>query len=320
MAAKVGRAALEKLQWRNHDCRDKNTLAYLGRTRRGTKVFINKAVAEADLVLLIGSIEPHLHAGFGGGCKNILPGVAGLETISQNHALCAHPKYFSAVGLEPDKNPMRQDIEEGAQMIRGVTFIVNTVLNHDLKVIKIVAGDPIAAHREGMKVTREIYGVRIPAQADVVITDSYPMDLDLRQGAKAIGNTHFAAKPGGIIIAALKCDDGLGESGFAKARLPSSPLMVNLLAKVLAPLIKSLPLGISPEDRFSVYTALKTIQRNRIFACAPSIADEMSRRGSLFRIFKSMPDAVAEAEEIKPEATVLIFPMGGVTYPIVGSR
>ena len=317
MELKVGKENLSRVKWENHDCRDQNKLVCLGRTKRGTRTFVNKTVTDADLVILVGTIEPHVHAGFGGGFKNILPGVAGAETIAKNHAICAHPKYYSMLGTPPEENPMRQDIEEAGRMLRGKTFAVNTILNANTEIVRIVAGDPVAAHREGIKTASQIFGAKIPSQADIVITDSYPMDLDLRQGVKSVANTLFAAKPGGIIIAALKCDEGLGSIRVPKIKLPSSPTIAKLIAALMAVLItKIAPPGISPEERFSAYFLLKAVMRNRIFLYAPSIADEIDGKIPLIRVFKNFTDAIHTAHLIKPRANILIFPNGGVTYPL----
>lgn len=318
MEQKAGVENLERVRWENPDCRDRRMLKYLGRTKRGTRIFINRKVAAADLVVVVGTIEPHVHAGFGGGFKNILPGVAGIDTISQNHAICAHPKYFSMLGVPPDENPMRRDIEEAGRMLKGDVFLVNTVLNAEGRIAAIVAGDPVAAHRLGVETASRIYGVRIPKLADVVITDSHPMDIDMRQGIKAVANTLFAAKPGGVIIAAMKCEEGLADVRVPRFKLKISDEAGKFVVKILSGIIPHLSIpGISEEERFAAYFLFRALLRNRIFIYAPSISEKLNREIPLIKFFDSMEKAVEAARKLKPAAEVLIFPNGGVTYPIV---
>lgn len=317
MERKVGRENLARVKWENHDYRDREKLAYLGKTKRGTRAYVNKKVAKADLVVLVGTVEPHIHAGFGGGYKNILPGVAGVETIARNHAICAHPKYFSMIGTAPEKNPMRLDIEEAGRMLRGETFLVNTVLDADGQIVRIVAGDPVAAHSEGVETASQVYGVKIPRPADVVITDSFPMDLDLRQGVKAVANVLFAAKPGGVIVAAMKCDEGLGSVRVPRIRLPVSAGAARLFAWVLSLAItKIAPPGISEEERFVAYFLFRAVLRNKILLFAPAVAEEIDGKIPLIKTFKDFGEAIRAAGRVKPNADVLIFPQGSVTYPI----
>lgn len=318
MERKAGAENLARVQWENPGCRDRRTLKYLGKTKRGTRVLINKKVAGADLVILVGTIEPHVHAGFGGGFKNILPGVAGIESISQNHAICAHPKYFSMLGTPPDANPMRRDIEEAGRMLKGDVFLVNTVLNADGGIAAIVAGDPVAAHRTGAESAARIHGARIPRQADVVITDSHPMDIDMRQGIKSVANALFAAKPGGVIIAAMKCDEGLAGVRAPRLRLNISDDAGKFLARVLSGVITRVAVpGISEEERFVAYFLFQAVLRNRIFIYAPSVTGKIHGRIPLIKFFDSMEKAIDAARKYKPAADVLVFPHGGTTYPIV---
>jgi nickel-dependent lactate racemase len=322
MVNKVGKEVLERISWLSHDSRDESSLTDLGRTDRGTPVLINRTVAEADFRVLVGTIEPHPHAGFGGGLKNILPGVAGVESIARNHAICADPKYFFLLGSDPDSNPMRSDLEQAAGLLKGETFIVNTVLNAAMQVVGITAGHPVKAHREGAKLARQVFGVSIPGQADVVITDSFPMDIDLRQGVKAAANVLYAAKPGGIILAALKCEEGLGNMRVPKLRLSGLPsfiwkpliwLMSLLISRVSAP-------GVSPEERFSTYFMLKALLRNRMFIYAPAIADQVQGMLPGVQVFSDFKRALDSAAKLFPRARVIIFPHGGAIYPELPSN
>ena len=208
------------MRWENHDCDNGEGLVSLGTTRRGTPVTANKRVCEADVVVSIGCIEPHIIASFGGGYKNLIPGVAGRETIAHNHTLNCTPATFNMVGQPVDQNPMRLDLEEAAAMVDGKVFIVNAILDSRQDVIQVVAGDPIEAHRCGVRDSESLYGASVPALADVVITDSHPMDQDLRQGVKALANTIRAVRRGGVHITLVRATEGVGVFGLADSDLP----------------------------------------------------------------------------------------------------
>ncbi len=319
MEEKVGKEVVQKFRWINHDCKDRNSLVSLGKTKRGTPVQINRHVVEADLVVLVGTIEPHPHAGFGGGFKNIVPGVASDKTIGYNHLLSATKRNYSMVGWEPERNPMRLDAEEAGRMLKGQTFMVNTVLTPDLKISKIFAGDPVKAHRAGLSYSKSIYGVEIERQADVVISSSHPMDHDLRQGVKAVANTFAAAKEGGIVIAAMRCKGGAGDMEVPKISIPESEKAIRLLEKALIPVVRYLPFGIPVEERFYMYTALRTVLRNRVIIYAPEIPLEVRKRLSYFFSTQDFQQTIQETSKRVPEADVLIFPEGGITYPIINS-
>lgn len=310
--------ALQDLRWENHACDDPKRLVHLGTTERGTPVTINRTVAEADLVISIGCIEPHLIASFGGGYKNLVPGVAGQETVSHNHVLNCSPAAFNMVGQPIERNAMRLDLEEAAGMLQAPVFIVNAVLNSRLEVVHAVAGHPLTAHRAGAEVSRAIYGTRVEAPVDVVIADSHPMDQDLRQGAKAIANTIRAVHKGGVLIVLMRAEEGLGVFGLADRKLPLGRRGLRLLAPLLVGIIPRVKLGSMPDDeRFYLYFALQAMRHCDIYVYAPTIPPE-ARASLPFVEFVASPDeALERAERRFPHADVLVFPHGGNTYPML---
>lgn len=303
----------------NPDCDDPQKLALLGTTSRGTPVLIHKTVAEAGLVIAIGCIEPHIIASFGGGLKNIVPGVAGRATIAHNHALNCSPGTFNMVGQPIDSNPMRLDLEEAAGMLKPKVFLVNAILNHRKEVIQIVAGNPVAAHRAGVAASAGIYGVNVSRPADVVITCSAPMDQDLRQGVKALANTVRAVKPGGVMITFVRAEEGVGVFGLANRKLPLGRKALKLLAPLLLKVVPKMKLkGMGEEDRFFLYFALQAMRQARLLMVAPTIPIEIHERLPFVEFVSTAEAAVAEAQKkYKNSAEVLIFPHGGITYPIL---
>ena len=319
MEQRVGKDLLATVKWQNPDGDDPAKMVLLGTTSRGSPVWIDKNVVEADLIVSVGCIEPHIIASFGGGYKNLIPGVAGRATIAHNHALNCQPATFNMVGQPIENNPMRQDLEEGAKMLKGRVFIVNAVLNAGLEVVKIVSGDPIAAHRAGTQVSASIYGVRVPGLADVVITASHPMDQDLRQGVKALANTIRALKPGGVMITLVRAEEGVGVFGLANKKLPVGRGALNVLAPVLLPLVPKLKLkGMGEEDRFFLYFALQAMRRGQLLLYAPTIPTTVHENMVFVEFVNKVEDAITLARKKFPgKADVLVFPHGGSTYPIL---
>ncbi|MDD5368982.1 MAG: nickel-dependent lactate racemase [Anaerolineaceae bacterium] len=318
LALRIGFPDLDGLPWENPECDNPAKLAFLGKTSRGTPVWVNQTVASADLVVSLGCIEPHIIASFGGGFKNLFPGVAGRQTVAHNHSLNCRPDTFNMVGQPIEQNPMRLDLEESGRMIKAPVFIVNAVLNNAIQAVRVVAGDAIQAHREGVKTSASIYGVNVPERADVVITDSHPMDSDLRQGVKALANTIRAVRAGGTLITLVKADEGVGVFGLANRKLPLGRGGLQRLSPLLLPLIPKLKLrGMGEEDRFFLYFALQAMRLANLIMVAPTIPAETKSHLPFVRFADSLPAAVEMARQRAPHhASVLVFPHGGITYPV----
>ncbi len=314
---RLGIGADALLSFTNPECDNDESMLNLGTTRRGTPVWINKAVAEADCVVSIGCIEPHIIASFGGGYKNIIPGVAGRATTAHNHSLNCTSQTFNMVGQPIEGNPMRLDLEEGASMLKPPVFIVNTILNNRQEVVRIVAGDPIQAHRAGVEVSATLYGVAVPGSADIVITDSHPMDSDLRQGVKALANTVRALKPGGIIITLVRAEEGVGVFGLANSKLPFGRNALQILAPALLPLVPKLKVkGLGEEDRFFLYFALQGMRLGKMYLVAPTIPAETQSHLPFVRFWPTIEAAIDAARKAFPgKAEVIVFPSGGISYP-----
>lgn len=319
LAVRVGPEAFAGLRWENPDGDDPASLVFLGVTQRGTPVRIHNSVARADLVVSIGCIEPHIIASFGGGFKNIVPGVAARETIAHNHALNCAPATFNMVGQPIDRNPMRLDLEEAGRMLKPPVFIVNAVLDSRQRVVRVVSGDPVAAHREGVRTSAALYGVAVPAPADVVIADSNPMNQDLRQGVKALANTIRAVRQGGVLITLVKADEGVGVFGLANRKLPLGRGALRVLAPLLLRLVPKMKMrGMGEEDRFFLYFALQAMRHATLVLYAPTIPAEV-RSNLPFVEFADTPEAaIARARGRFPRgATVRAFPHGGITFPVL---
>jgi len=209
MLAKFGEAVLRDFRVVNHEWRNRDCLVDYGMTGAGTPILVNRAVDEADFVFGIGQIVPHRIAGFSGGGKVVQPGICGAETTAQTHWRSAMYPGSEILGVAD--NPVRLEIESVAGRV-GLAAIANAVCDADGQLIAMFVGDPVAAHRAGAELSRRVYGVRIPEPADILVIDSYPMDIDLWQGAKALYAGELAVKKDGVAILIAPCPEGVSRT------------------------------------------------------------------------------------------------------------
>lgn len=202
----IGKEVVERVRVVNHEWMDPDKLVMIGRTESGIPVYVNRIVYESDLVIGIGSIAPHPVASYGGGAKIILPGVCGRRTVEHIHVLGALLDPMNLLG-NPD-NAIRRDMEEVAEIV-GLRFIVNVVVNTRGEVVKVVAGDPRKAFREGVGVAKEIFEREIPKPADIAIVNSYPAVLDYWQAGKAFIYAQLGVREGGTVILYTDCPEGI---------------------------------------------------------------------------------------------------------------
>lgn len=213
LRALLGRGITGEIEVINHDAFAERGLRYAGKTSRGTELYVNVAVSDADKVIATGYIEPHEFAGFTGGRKSILPGICGADSINYNHRLenLDHPRAKTGI---LDGNPIHEDMVEAARII-GVDFIVNVVLNSKKQIVAVAAGDLERAHEKGVEFCRKHAQVALGESADIVITSSgYPLDINLYQAVKSIFAAEPFARKGGTIILLAECEKGFGTDLF----------------------------------------------------------------------------------------------------------
>jgi lactate racemase len=203
LAAKFGKAVQSRVPILFHRYKDPGELINLGTTRRGTEIELNRRLFEADFRIAVGDIIPHYPAGWSGGAKAVLPGVAGEKTTAALHYLgCRYP---DIVGVETE---MRREMEEVGRACH-LDFIVNTILNRGGELVDIVAGDMVAAHRVGVEKSKNIYGVPVSETVDLCISSATPVDFDLFQAAKGISAAERVTRPGGEILLLSGCVEGI---------------------------------------------------------------------------------------------------------------
>ncbi len=195
-----------------HDASDEANLTYLGETARGTSVYINRQYMAADYRIVIGNIESHQFQGFSGGVKSAAIGLAGLQTINQNHAMMSHP--LAKLGIY-DENPARQDVEEIGRMI-GIDFAVNAILNPDKALVAVLAGDPFAVMRAGVPQVKALYEAPVAAPLDLMIASpgGHPKDINIYQSQKGLAHAAAVTKTGGSLILCAACPQGSGSADY----------------------------------------------------------------------------------------------------------
>ena len=215
----LGKQVAARIRCLGHDCQEERDLIKVGTTSFGTPVLINRRVSEAEVKILTGRIVPHYFAGFSGGRKALIPGVAGFQTIVANHRLTLderlriHPEVRACSLLA---NPVHLDMLEGARMVKP-DFLLNTLLNTNDQMVDAVAGDFEAAHEEGCRRAEQMFRLTIDEPVDVVITSpgGYPYDSNFMQSLKAVFNIQEIVRPGGLILWIAECTSGIHQ-GFLK--------------------------------------------------------------------------------------------------------
>ena len=201
-----------------NDARNESEFTALGKTNRGTPVTIRQDVANADTVLVVSEVIHHYFAGFGGGAKMVMPGVAAYHSIVQNHRLTLtedgdfHPLCFDG-NLEG--NPVYEDIVDAAQYYPPV-FFMGVLLNEDGEIFHASAGDLIQAHRVVASTADDYYSIPVRELADMVVVSAggYPRDVNFLQTHKSIHHAHYAVKQGGVILCVAECAEGVGSESL----------------------------------------------------------------------------------------------------------
>jgi nickel-dependent lactate racemase len=310
------RAELETLltaevvrDWRvvNHEPENPAALTEVGRLDSGRPALINRLVAEADVRILTGFIEPHFFAGFSGGPKAILPGTAGLESVMDNHgaAPIAHPG--AAFGITQG-NPIWEEMARIAEAT-GPSFLINVTLNARRAITGVFAGELFAAHRAGCAFVKASAMRAVDRDYDVVVTTNsgYPLDLNLYQGVKGLSAGVRILKPGGLLVLACECREGVpaGSPFDRLLRAASGPDAV--LRTIGAP-------GFRAPEQWQAQILALIRQRARILLYS-SLLDEAVRAAHM-EPCRDIGAAVRdELGKTGPAARVAVLPQGPLTIP-----
>jgi nickel-dependent lactate racemase len=309
---KVGPELINKIKIHQHDYQDESSMVTMPSVFvKGYEipVQVNNKVLDADFIIGIGNIIPHSDAGFSGGAKILQPGICGYPTTAATHISAA---MLEEIPLGVVDNPCRLGIEQVARQA-GLKFIINTVKNHRDEVIEVVSGDFVEAHREGARISRQAFSVEMPALADIVIVSSFPADLDFWQALKGVTSAYFAVKPGGAIVFASPCYEGLAHNH------PKFSDWLSMSYHDILEKTKAAPIDDKSIDLISAVLAVcnsRAREKAQILVISHGLDDEAVEVLGYKRA-ESVQAAVDQLLTLNPEATIAVLPRGGDCLPVL---
>ncbi|RMF92079.1 MAG: nickel-dependent lactate racemase [Nitrospinota bacterium] len=312
LAEMLGDDVVQRYRIVNHNAHDPRQLRRVGTSSRGTEVFLNRLYLEADLRIAVGHIEPHFFAGFCGGPKFVMPGVAGAATIRANHGArnIDHPgaRYGVLQG-----NPIHEEIREIALMAPP-EFMVNVTLDREKRITGIFSGALLASYEAGVEFLRETAMVTVEEPVDIVITTNsgYPLDMNLYQTVKGVAVAEEILREPGTIIVASECSEGVGHGMFQKL-LQESSSPQELLQK-----IRSVPFY--GDDQWQVQILARILEKSTVFLYSDTLSPE-EIRACHFRPTPGIAEAVQQAlADHGPRARIGVVPDGPLTVPYLKER
>ncbi|GMU23375.1 MAG: hypothetical protein AMXMBFR13_34530 [Phycisphaerae bacterium] len=297
-----------------HDGNDDANLVHVGRTTFGHDVRVNRHFVEADIRILTGFIEPHFFAGFSGGPKGVLPSIAGAESVLSNHgaAMIGNPQ--STWGITVG-NPIWEEMLQAARMVKP-TFLLNVAMNRDKQITGVFAGELFEAHQAGCRFVASSAMVPVPDAFDVVITSNsgYPLDLNLYQAVKGMSAAAQIVRPGGDIIIAAQCWDGIPDHGRFGELLRESKSPAELLARVESP-------GFASADQWQVQTQARIQLKANVHVYADGLTDEQIR-AALLTPCRNVEATLAKLLSRRPDRapSICVLPEGPITIPFIAPK
>lgn len=297
----------------NHNAFDKSTLTYVGKSSYGAEGWVCTEFVQADLKVLTGFIEPHFFAGFSGGPKMVTPAVSGFDTVMHAHNARMIGDPNATWGII-ESNPIHTEIREIAAMTKP-DFSLNVALNKDHGTTAVFAGEMFESHRVGCQYVRETAMQPVPHLYDIVITTNsgYPLDQNLYQAVKGMSAAALVVRPGGAIIAAAECSDGLPNHGNYKDILQMADSPRHVLDLIENPSFAML-------DQWQVQVQAKIQIKARVYL-KNSYLDPAQVRAAML---EPIEDIAATVEQLKKEygsdATICVLPQGPQTIPYLAKQ
>jgi nickel-dependent lactate racemase len=293
-----------------NDAQDKQSHITVGTTSRGGEVRILRRYCECDIKILTGFIEPHFFAGFSGGGKAVMPGLADLGTIINNHSP-AHIDHPQATWGRTADNPIARDILEAA-MLAGDCFLLNVALNKEKRITGVFAGHLADAHAEGCAFVREQAMAAVDREFDIAITSNsgHPLDLNMYQSVKGLSAAARIVKQNGTVIMASECWDGIPDHGHYRRLLAESATPDALLAKIHQR-------GFVCQDMWQAQVHAKVCQKADVYFYSDHLTDEQIT-SAMFKPCRHIPDTLNRLlGQYGPNASICILPEGPLTIPYV---
>jgi len=293
-----------------HDPWDEENLISLGDSSFGHSLKVSRVYMDADVKVLTGFIEPHFFAGFSGGPKAVLPGVAGHETIMYNHStpMLNHPNVRWGV---IEGNPVWHEMAEAANLT-SPDFLLNVALNGKREITAVFAGAMCPAHQQGTEFVRRHAMIEVDRRFDIVLTSNagYPLDLNLYQAVKGMSAAAQIIKPGGHIIVAAECWDGIPDYGEYRDLLHSGRDPAHLLEMMSQP-------GFMARDQWQVAMQAKIQLEAQVYLKSRYLPDEEVRMAHVTPCQDVGELIRSLVEQIGPAASVCVLPQGPLAIPFV---
>jgi nickel-dependent lactate racemase len=313
LIAMLGREVVDRYRIVQHDARDKRQQVLLSKNERGAEIWVNRDYMGADVRILTGFVEPHIFAGYSGGGKAVLPGIAGAEIIMSNHGgrMLAHPR---ATWCQTEGNPVFEEARRVA-LATEPAFIVNVTLNERKEITGVFAGEMVQAHDAGIAFAENAYLQPVPRRYDIVVATNmgYPADINLYQSVKGMSVAAQAVKEGGAIVLAAECADGLGQAHYAEM-LAWRQTPQELLNMVLEP-------GFAELEQWAIQCQTMVQVKADLYLYS-SLGAEETRRAHL-KHCRDIGETVAGlSEDFRrrnggKEPAILVLPFGQLAVPRV---
>ena len=303
LVEKLGEDIVAREQIVVHDSADPESVVDAGVLPSGGRLLLNRLALEADLVVSEGFIEPHFFAGFSGGRKSVLPGIASRETVLANHCAEFIADARARTGIL-EGNPIHRDMVFAADTAK-LAFVLNVVLGQGKRIVRAFAGAHRAAHEAGCRFLGDACRIHAPS-ADIVITSNggHPLDQNVYQSVKGMTAGEAVVREGGVIILCAACGDGHGGEGFYRMLL-EAPSPRALQDRILA-----VPRTATEPDQWEVQILVRILCRNRVIMVTRD-CDHAMLRAMGFGVASTLQEALdAAMVAMGPESTVAVIPDG----------
>lgn len=291
----------------NHDAHDRSTHAFAGQSSKGYPIHFAHDYVEADRRIILGFIEPHFIAGFSGGYKAVMPGLASIDAIMQYHGarVIGDPK--STWG-ELEDNPTQEHVRAGGSIL-PIDFCINVTLNADKQITRYFCGETLMAHRKGCEFSKSTAMVSCEEAFPIVVATNsgYPLDQNLYQSVKGMCASARIIRDDGLILVAARCNDGFPDHGNFRTLLYESKSAQELFDRIMEP-------GFSIFDQWQAQL-LAMVQLKARVGVYCELPPEELRRAHLMPVPDLRSTIDAELDKIGRDAPVAILPEGPLTIP-----
>jgi len=306
----LGDEVLSRYRIIQNDAKDRSSHKSVGTTKSGNEIWLHKEYLDCDIRILTGFIEPHLFAGFSGGGKAVMPGLALLETVLRNHSVnnIDHPKATWGVTFG---NPIWEEIQQAASLVPP-SFLLNVALNREKEITAVFAGDFRKAHEQGCAYVKKNAMAAVEKPYDIVITSNsgYPLDLNLYQSIKGMSAAAQVVKEGGAIIAVADCWDGIPDHGEYGKLLCEAESHDSLLRTARQE-------GFVRQDMWQAQLHGLICQKADVYFHSHNLSDEQIERAFL-KPCSRVEETIEELlHKYGQDASICVLPEGPQTIPYV---